>query len=166
MAFTAGYQARILNGDFELSAKLAEVTSTFSVDMLDPTTFADAGVKRSLPGLDTSTFSCSGFIDAATATDNSAWTAAQPFTFAPKGLAHGNPVTMVDALKSDYELGSQVGGISSFSITGQTDGITDFGYSLKDLAAVTANGNGTTLDNAAATTNGGVGHLQDRKSVV
>lgn len=159
MAFTAGYTARILNGDFSLSAKLAQVTSTFGVDILYQTTFADAGVKRSMPGLDSSTFACEGFIDAATAADNTAWTAAQPFTYGPSGLALGSPVFMVEAFKTDYEIGTQVGGITSFNITGQTDGFTDFGYSLKDLAAITSDTSGAAFDGTAATTAGGVAHL-------
>jgi hypothetical protein len=159
MAFTAGFRAKILNGDFSLSAKLAQVTSSFTVDMLDPTTFADDGVKRSLPGLDTSSFSCDGYIDAAAATDNAAWTAAQPFTYGSQGLSVGSPVVMVNALKTDYEVGTQVGGISSFSITGQTDGQTDLGYSVADLAAVTIDTSGGSVDNGAQTTNGWVAHL-------
>jgi hypothetical protein len=33
------------------------------------------------------------------------------------------------------------------------------GVSLADLAAITATGNGTSVDNAAGTTNGGIAHL-------
>lgn len=160
MSFTPGFKARILNGDFSLSAKLAEVTAGTTVEMLDPTTFADDGYKRALPGLDGSQFSCEGFVDAEAHTDSVAWTAAQPFTYGPSGIALGSPVVMVNAFKSDFEVGTQVAGIASFSLTGQTDGETCFGYSLHDLTAETGSSSSTGFDQTvASTTNGGVAHL-------
>lgn len=160
MAFKPGYKARILLGDFSLSPKLNQISLPTSVDMLDVSTFADNGVKRFIPGVDTSTASMSGFIDADTATDSAAWTAAQPLTYGPQGIALGDPVFMVDTLRSSYELGSQVSGVSSFDLGAQTDGFTNLGVSLHDLTAETATANGTGHDQTtASTTAGGVGHL-------
>ena len=159
MTFKPTFRTRILNGDFSLSAKLSDMSVPLTIDMLDPTTFSD-DAKRALPGLETSTFTCSGFIDIDTAADNAAWTAAQPLTYGHEGIALGSPVTMINALKSSYELGSPVAGISSFDLGGQTDGKTDLGYSLHDLTAETATGNGTGYDQTVvSTTAGGVGHL-------
>lgn len=159
MTFKPGYRARILNGDFSLSAKLSQASGALDVEMLDVTTFADDGVKRFIPGLDGSTFSVEGFVDAAAATDNAAWTSTQPITYGTDGLAAGASVLMVNALRSSYEIGTQVGGVASFTFEGTTDGPTDFGASLHDLTAETADTNGTSVDGAAATTNGGVAHL-------
>lgn len=157
---TAGFKARILNGDFSLSAKLSQVTVGWTADILDPTTFADNGVKRALPGQDTSTLSCEGFIDADSQTDAIAWTTAQPFTYGHTGLAVGSPAVMVNALKSSFETGTQVAGLASFSLGGQTDGETNFGVSLHDLTAETGTAAGTTHDQTtASTTNGAVAHL-------
>lgn len=159
MTFKPTFRTRILNGDFSLSAKLADISVPLTIDMLDPTTFAD-DAKRALPGLETSTFACEGFIDIDTAADNAAWTAAQPLTYGHEGIALGSPVTMINALKSAYELGSPVAGISSFTLGGQTDGKTDLGYSLHDLTAETATADGTGYDQTVvSTTAGGVGHL-------
>lgn len=159
MTFKPTFKTRILNGDFSLSAKLANMSLPTVVDMLDPTTFADQA-RRVQPGLDTSTLACDGFIDADTATDSAAWTSAQPFTYGHEGIALGDPVTLVNALKSSYELGSPVAGLSSFSLAGQTDGRTDFGRSLHDLTAETATGQGTGYDQTVvSTTSGGIGHL-------
>lgn len=159
MAFKPGYRARILNGDFSLSAKLSQASGALAVDMLDSTVFADDGDKRFIPGIDSSTFSCEGFIDAATAADNAAWTDAQPITYGQEGIALGSPVLMVNAIKSSYELGSQVAGVASFNLDGTTDGPTDFGVSLHDLTEVTADENGASVDNGAQSTNGAVAHL-------
>lgn len=154
-----GYKARILNGDFSLSPKLSEASGALSVEMLDVTTFADDGDKRFIPGLDSSMFTAKGFIDAAAHTDSAAWTSAQPFTYGPLGFALGSPVQMVNSLRSKFEIGTQVGSVASFDLEGTTDGLTNFGVSVHDLAAETADGNGTSYDGGAATTNGGTAHL-------
>lgn len=159
MSFKPGYKARILNGDFSLSAKLTDISLPVTIEMLESTTFADNGVKRFLAGLDHSTFSCEGFIDAETNTDAAAWTTAQPFTYAQEGLSIGSPVFLVNALKASFEPGTQVGGIASFSLSGETDGPTSFGVSLHDLGAETSDGSATSVDGGAQTTNGGVAHL-------
>jgi hypothetical protein len=161
MAFTPGFKARILNGDFSLSAKLSDVASNTAVELLDQTTFADNGYKRVLPGIDTGSFSASGFLDAATNTDSVAWTTAQPFTHGFKGLALGDPVIMINAVKSTFELGSSVGGVTSFSLDGESDGEVIYGVSLHDLTAETGSSSSTGYDQTTvSTTNGAVSHLQ------
>lgn len=159
MAFQPGFKARILLGDFSLSAKLSDISVPLGVEMLDPTTFGDNGVKRALPGLDSSSFSCEGFIDADTNTEVASWTSTTPFTYAQNGLALGSPVILLDTLKASYEPGTQVGGVAAFSLGGQTDGVTSFGVSLHDLTAETVDGNGTGHDGGAATSNGGIAQI-------
>jgi hypothetical protein len=155
-----GFRARVLNGDFSLSAKVHDANNAFVVEMLDVTTFADDGVKRFIAGLNTSTFSVEGYVDADVYTDSAAWTANQPFTYGPQGLALASPVTMVDGYRSSFEIGAPVAGVVGFSMAGQTDGPTNFGYSLHDLTAETATANGTGYDQTVvSTTAGGIGHL-------
>ena len=158
MAFKAGFKTRVLNGDFSLSAKATSVSLPLSIDMLDTTTLADTA-KRFVAGAESSTFSVEGFIDVDTATDNAAWTASQPFTYGQEGLTIGDPVVMVTALRSSYELGSPVAGVSSFTLGGTTDGRTDFGRVLHDLTAVTTTENGTAYDYGASSSAGAVAHL-------
>lgn len=159
MAFQPGYKARLLLGDFSLSSKLTDASFPFAVEMLDVTTFADDGVKRFIPGLDTSTVSMSGFLDADTAADSTAWTDAQPLTYGPTGLAAGSPVFMVDTLKTSYEVGTQVSGVVSFDLAAQTDGLTAIGRSIRDLTAATSDGSSSAVDGGAASSGGGVAHL-------
>ena len=159
MTFKPGFKARTLIGDFSYSSKLNQVSFPGVVEMLDSTTFADNGVKRSVPGLATSTASASGFADPEAVADGVAWTTAQPLTYGQEGTAHGSPVFMVDALKTSLEVGSPVAGLVSFDLAAQTDGWTNFGNSLHDLTAETATADGTGYDGAAATTAGGFGHL-------
>lgn len=159
MTFKPGFKTRVLLDDFNMSTKLTSISVPTTVEMLDPTTFGDNGVKRAQPGLDSSTFSIDGFVDAATNTEVAAWTSTTPVTFAQEGLALGSPVQLLNALKASYEPGSPVAGLSSFTISGQTDGVTSFGVSLHDLTAETATGNGTSVNNGAATSNGGIAQL-------
>lgn len=158
MSFKPTFRTRVLLGDFSLSSKLSSCSLPHAIDMHDPTTFEDTA-KRAQPGLETSTLSVEGFIDAATVADLVAWTTAQPFTYAHEGLALGSPVLLVNALKASFEPGTQVGGLASFSLNGQTDGQTDYGISLHDLTAETADVSGTAHDGTAATANGGVAQL-------
>lgn len=159
MSFKPGYKARVLVGDFALYTKLSDMGTGFTVDMLEPTTFGDGGNKRALAGLTDSTFNCEGFIDADTNSEAAAWTGNTPLSYSHTGFARGESVWLVDTLKTSFEPGSQVAGMSSFSLNGQTDGPVSFGVSLHDLTAETATGNGTGHDGAASSASGGVGHL-------
>lgn len=159
MTFKPGFKARILLGDFALYTKLSDISVPWAADMLDPTTFGDSGNKRALPGLDSSTFSCDGFIDADANAEAAAWTDLTPLTYGQQGLALGSPVILLNALKTSFEPGTQVAGVASFTLSGQTDGPTSFGVSLHDLEAETGDEDGSSVDNAAASSNGGVGHL-------
>lgn len=156
---TAGFKTRVLLGDFSLSPKLTDISLPISIEMLDVTTFGDDGVKRYIPGEQSSEASLTGFIDLDTFTDLAAWTTATPLTYAPFGLSLGSQVQLVSTLRGSFEPGSPVAGVTSFDISATTDGFTDFGVSLHDLSAVTAGENGTAQNNGAATANGGVGQL-------
>lgn len=159
MTFSQGYKARVLLGDLSMSPKLSDVSLPFSVEMLDVTTFADDGVKRFIPGLGSSTSSMSGFMDSETLDEMDGFTSTSPLTYGPRGLAHSAPLFLVDTLKATVEVGSQVAGVSSFTLSGQTDGVTDIGVSLHDLEAETGDGNDSNFDGSASSAAGAAGHL-------
>lgn len=162
MGFVAGRKSRLLLGDFALASYATKADVGWSLDMLDSTVFTStSGAKEFLPGLDGSNGKVSGYYDAAEHADLAAFksTVAQPYTFAPSGLALGAELMMIGALESQFSLGAQIAGLGTFDLTMETDGYTDFGYSLHDLTAVSADESGTSLDGAAATTLGGVAHL-------
>jgi hypothetical protein len=166
MAFSAGFKSRVLAGDFHLSTVTTDWTTAWSADQLDTTVLTSAGVKEFIIGQDTSTFSVSGWLDTSGASNGhldqmNDWKAAtaEPVTIAPRGLALGSEVVMVNGLEASFTTGSQVAELVSYALEGQTDGATEFGVSLHDLGAETADGNGTAVDNAASSAGGGVGHL-------
>src|SRR5436190_17441606 len=158
MTATAGYKTRIYNGDFHLSAKLSDIEPTVTTEMLDVTTFVETA-HRFIPGMDSASFTCSGFVDATLQTDVAAWTDVQPFSYCPQGSAIGSPALMINALKSSYKAGSEVAGVNSFTIEGQSDAQVTYGVSLHDHGAETADGSGSSVNNGAASTAGGFAHL-------
>lgn len=161
MAQVAGRKSRLLLGDFNLAAYGTTAEAGWQQEMLDSTTFTTDGSKSFTPGQDGSTAKAGGYFDLAAYTDLAAFksAAAQPFTFGPSGLALGAELTMVNALEASFAVATPLTGLGAFDLSMQTDGYTDFGYSLHDLTAVTADESGTSIDQAAATTGGGVAHL-------
>lgn len=167
MGFVSAHKSRVLAGDFNFSPVTAQVAADWPSDMLDTTVINDTA-KAFIVGQDTSTFALSGWLDVdATANlhfdqmnDWKAATAAEPVSFAPNGFGLGELVHMAGALEASFSTGSQVADKVTFSLNAQTDGATDIGYSLKDLAAVTVDTDGTGVDyTTVTTTSGGAAHL-------
>ena len=155
---TSAHKSRLLLGDFSLSSKVNQVSNAWAAEQLDVTTLADAE-KNFIPGVDSSTFSMSGFYDLATHSDLTAWTGENPLTFFPHGDAVSSQCLIQSALRATFEPGVSVMGVVSFDLGAQTTGPTDLGVGLHALGAETATANGTIVDNAASTANGAVGSL-------
>lgn len=166
MSFVSAQKSVVLLGDFNFTVVTANVNAAWTADMLDYSTLADTA-KQLVPGQDTSTAALSGWLDSDGAAnahfdqmaDYKAAGAAEPFTYGHQGIAVGDPVTMLGVLSSGFTTGSEVAGRITFDLPMQTDGITDLGVSLKPLAAVTADTDGTAVDNAASSVGGGAAHL-------
>lgn len=166
MAFVSAQKSVVLLGDFNFTVVTANVNAAWTADMLDYSTLADTA-KQLIPGQDTSTATLSGWLDSDGSSnahfdqmvDYKAAGAAEPFTYGHQGLAVGDPVTMLGVLSSGFTTGSEVAGRVTFDLPMQADGITDLGVSLKPLAAITGDTDGTAVDNSASSVGGGVGHL-------
>ena len=161
MAFVPSTKSRLLLGDFALQSYTTNITLNAVTDMLDTTVITDTA-RQFIPGLNTSTLTLSGHHDAAEYADAATFKAATsptPLTYAPSGLAVAAEVALVDVLDAGFETSSAVTGVVDWSLSGQTNGQTDFGVSLADLAAVTVDANGVSHNNGAATSGGAVAHL-------
>ena len=151
MPFISSNQTRVIYGTNPLAAILRTVSPSVNFDMLETTTLADTA-KTFQPGLEDITLNLDGLFDstngAGTAFDNiiAAITGESTVatSVAPSGFAVTNPVWLLGTKTISYEVSSSAPGL---------------GVSLADLAAITATGNGTSVDNAAGTTNGGIAHL-------
>lgn len=166
MAFSPGHKSRLLAGDYHYSTVTTDWSTGHTVEMLDTTVLTSGGVRTFIPGQDTSTFSVSGLLD----TDGAAnghldqmndWKAAspEPVTVAPRGLTVGSECVMANALEASFTTSAAIADRVLFALECQTDGYTDFGVILHDLEAETADGNETSVDNAASSAGGGAGQL-------
>jgi hypothetical protein len=82
-----------------------------------------------------------------------------PVTFAVNGTSVGSRVAILQAKTTSYEVSAPVGDVVSVSYDAQADGGIDYGVSLVALGAVTATTNGTAVDNAVSSANGGMAQL-------
>lgn len=173
MTFQAGPAARVLIGLLRASAYTRSLSAQASTDMLDVTTIENgtdpaSRAKVFIVGQNTSTFSVDGPLDVDAASngqydalaDIKDSSAATPITLGLAGLTAGANTWLIHALETQLQTMATRSGTVDWSAACQTDGYTDLnGVSIVDLAAVTADTNSASVNNGAATANGGVAHL-------
>lgn len=155
--------SRVLVNEHSYSAKLNGIQLQWQRQMGESTAFADEGTKW-VPGLVNASMTLEGRwesgttvhdeLNAAVGTDNGLLV-----TAGPDGLAVGKPVYLSVGDISNYEVPASVSEVVGFTCEAQGDDGADWGASLHDLTAETATGNGTSVDNAASSANGGVATL-------
>ena len=167
MAFIHGKSAGVLYGAYDLSAFFNEASMSQSVETAETTTFG-SGAKSYITGLKDGTFSLSGMFDGVAAGIDEVISASVgdsanvPITIIPQQAA-----TMVvcdvsfsgETLETSYEVSSPVGDVVSANMEGQITGGMDRGIILAPKTVVSATATGTSVDQTASTTNGGVGYL-------
>ena len=167
MAFIHGKSAGVLYGAYDLSAFFNEASMSQSVETAETTTFG-SGAKSYITGLKDGTFSLSGMFDGVAAGIDEVISASVgdsvnvPITIIPQ-----QDVTMVvsdvsfsgETLETSYEVSSPVGDVVSANMEGQITGGMDRGIILAPKTVVSATATGTSVDQTASTTNGGVGYL-------
>lgn len=164
MAFIHGKSAQILHGAFNLSSFLNDASASADVEVAETTSFGSSA-KTYLVGLKDGTVSASGMFDgAADATDEVLSASIGSDTLAPvtigyDGTTLGNRVTILKAKTTSYEVSTPVGDVVAVSYSAQADGGLDQGVSLAALTSVSATTTGSSHDNSASTTNGGVAQL-------
>lgn len=164
-----GKGSRLMHDQYALSGYLQKAAVKLAVDCPETQAFGDLW-KRHAPtakGLMSADVSFDGMFDSGASALDQAWRAAlavDPPGFslldlAPEGFALGNLVQMVQGVLTDYKLGSKEGALVSANGQFMSDDQFDLGVSLHDLTAEVAALNLTSVDSAAATANGGVGHI-------
>lgn len=164
MAFIHGKGAAVLHGVYDLSAFLNNASASGSVETGETTCFG-AQSKTYVVGLKDGGISVSGLYDAvASGSDVVLYTALGtndvPTTVIPQGSGTlGNRAQMIAADATSYEVSTPVADVVSVSAEFQASGGFDGGVLLATLSSRTATENTTSVDNGAATTNGGVAHI-------
>ena len=165
MSFVHGSSARVYVNGFDLSAFLKNVSSAAEIEAHDSTTFG-ATAKTYVPGLEDATLSADGLFSGAVGATDEVFHAALRgrtpvvWSWLPSGDVDGGFGYGFLALETSYEIESPVDDLVSVSAEAQSNAGRERVQVLAPLSARTATGNGTSRDNAAATTAGGVGYLQ------
>lgn len=165
MAVVHGKNVRVYVDEFDFSSYFTDATTNTSVETAETSAFGTEA-KTYIPGLKDGTVSLSGLFDgtANTGTDdyfNSVLgsTTKQKVVVAPDGNSVGARAMMLQSDSTSYEVSGAVADVVQTSAEFQsTDGI-DHGVILSSGAAVSSTGNGTSVDNTASSSNGGVGFL-------
>lgn len=154
-------RGRVLIGGRSYSADVRSVTVAATADPVDVTTLASTGREHILGDV-AATVSLDGMFDTSAAAGGQHATFEStlgavdytPVTVAPAGFTPGNPCWSMDARHGAYMIAGKVGDAVAWRAEMTGEGQTDFGESLQDLTAVTATGNGATVDGSAGTTDG------------
>ena len=162
--FRHGKSTAIMFNTYDMSAYLNETSSSTSVETAETTAFGNSA-KTYITGLKDATMSASGMFEGSVDGTDAVFSAVvgsaadNVVTIFPEGIsAVGNRSSMAAGKLTSYETTSPVGDVVTVSIEVQANGGRDSGVMLLG-SSVSATGNGTSVDNAASSLNGGVGHL-------
>lgn len=162
---TSGTSQKILFGSTDLSTFLSDVQVAGEMGLEDSTTLGDTGHEFT-PTIENGTLSLTGFFSGGSGEEYAILTAAlgsangEVVTYFPAGYATiGNRASLFKTRSQNYQVGGAVAGLVGIAATLQTDGGFDHGVVLHAFAAETGTTAGASVDNGAASANGGVGNL-------
>lgn len=163
MPFQHGKSASVLFASTDLSAYLNSWDATLTADTAEVTCFG-AGAKAYIAGGKDATVSLSGFFDGSAAAVDEVLAAAiggtRVITLAEAGVgAIGNRALVGQAIHTSYQVTAPVADAVTISAEAQVTGGMASGVVLAELAARTATGNTTAVDNGASSANGLVANL-------
>lgn len=163
--FRHGKNVRIFVDEYDFSAYFNDMSASTTVDTAETSAFGTSA-KTYIPGHKDGTVSLSGMFEgtADTGTDDFfssvlGSSTKQQVIIAPEGHTNGTRAIALQADSTSYEASSPIGDVVQASVEFQSNEGVEHGVILSSGSAVTATGNGTSVSNGAATTNGGVGFL-------
>lgn len=162
--FAHGKNVNIFVNEFDFSTFFNDVSASMMIETAETSSFGSSA-KTYIVGLKDGTVSMSGMFDGtATGTDavfSSILGSAtkQKVIIAPSGNAVGNTAIVLLSDDTSYEVSGAVADLVQTSAEFQSSQGVENGKILSSGGAITTTGNGTSVDNAVASTNGGVGFL-------
>lgn len=170
MAAKRGLSASVLFNKYDLSQYLRQVAPSLDIELLEATPFqAAGGDKVYITGFRDGKLSLEGFFESHEVTVDAiddifnaviGSEIKQVVTVSPEGaLTLGNRCFLMEADTVNYSVSAPATGLIMSNANLQSSSGIGHGRILQPTAALTATGNGTSVDNAAATTRGGAGHL-------
>jgi hypothetical protein len=164
MASVSSQTSRIFVGSIAWSQFTRSKSLSMDTAMLDTTTINDTDMQY-IPGQNSGTVALDMLLDNSGAAGSqfitlNSWKAAtQVVTLCFEGTTRGAPVWQIIADQANFTVNSGVSDVVSVSGSYNTDGVVGYGVVIDPLTAITADTNGTAVDNGAATSAGGIGQL-------
>lgn len=164
MPFASAQVSRLYVGLLQFSGYTKGYNLAYQSEMLDVTVLTSTS-KEFIPGQESATFNVDMLLDnAATVSSQfgilyTAKSTPQVVTLAPSGTARGAETWQVQSNELNFSTTAAAADVVSATVAFQSDGLVDPGVVIDPETAITVDTNGTSVDNTAATSNGGVAHL-------
>jgi hypothetical protein len=164
MAFASAQVSRLYVGLLQFSGYTRSFNLNDQTEMLDVTVLTSTA-KEFIPGIEMATFNVDMLLDnAATASSQfgilyTAKSTPQVVTLAPSGTARGAETWQIQSNELNFNTSAAIADVVGVTAAFQSDGLVDAGVVLDPETAITIDTNGTSVDNSAASSNGGVAHL-------
>ncbi|CAB4156590.1 hypothetical protein UFOVP655_73 [uncultured Caudovirales phage] len=163
--FAHGKNVKVFVDEYDFSSYFSDVTATTSIETAETSAFGSSA-KEYITGLKDGTVSLSGMFEgtASTGTDQYFATALgsatkQKVIVATSGHSVGARAVMLQSDDTSYEVSGSIGDVVQANAEFQSSNGVEHGVILSSGAAITTTGNGTSVDNAASSANGGVAYL-------
>lgn len=163
--FRHGKSVKVFVDEFDFSSYFNDVSASTTVETAETTSFGSSA-KEFIPGLLDGTVSLSGMFEGTdnTGTDDYFSTilggaTKQKVIVAEEGHANGYRAVMLQSDTTSYEVSGAIADVVQASAEFQSSNGVEHGVILSSGSAVTATGNGTSVDNGASSANGGVAYL-------
>jgi len=162
--FRHGKGTVVLSKEFDLSPYLSSVSVSNGVEIPETTTFG-SNDRTYIAGHLEGTISFDGYFDGSEDAIDEILTDAlgnetySPITVANDGSGVGRRAILLEAVSTTYEVSSPLADVVAITGGANANGGLDYGVQLGTLSAITTTSTGTSVDNGAYSSNGGVGHL-------
>lgn len=163
MAFGHGKDTKVFINGYDLTTFFTSHDSTEEVDMAETSTFG-TNAKTYIPGMRDATLSLEGYFDGAVDAVDQVLSAAMGqnngvLTVFPQGDTVPAAGFGFRANEKSYDVSGDVGGVVSVSVEAQSTVGRERVLAHHAMSTEVATGNGTSVDGAAASSNGGVAYL-------
>jgi hypothetical protein len=162
--FAHGKNVNIFVNEYDFSTYFNDVSASSTVETAEVSAFGSSA-KEYIVGLQDGTVSLSGMFDGTATGTDVVFSAVlgsatkQLVIVAPSGNSVGASAIVLEADDTSYEVSGAVADVVQTSAEFQSSDGVEHGKILSSGAAISATGNGTSVDNGAASTNGGVGFV-------
>ena len=163
--FRHGKNTRIYVDQYDFSGYFNTASATSNVDTAETSAFGDSA-KTYIVGHTDGTVSLGGMFEGTASTGTDQYfesvlgaSTKQKVIIANEGHSLGGRIVALESDTTSYEVSSPIGDVVQASVEFQASEGVGHGVLVSNGNAVSATGTGTGVDNAVATTNGGVGFL-------